>query len=58
MTLQTPKELKPSHKLNVSNVSAVVHPTTGRLKKRSNVCLFNISGTNEQISKPFFSFEN
>ena len=23
-------------------------------KKRSNVCLFNISGTNEQISKPCF----
>ena len=27
-------------------------------KKRPNVCLFNISGTNEQISKPFFSSEN
>ena len=27
-------------------------------KKRSNVCLFDISGTNEQISKPFFSSEN
>ena len=23
-------------------------------KKRPNVCLFNFSGTNEQISKPFF----
>ena len=27
-------------------------------KKRSNVCLFDISGTNERISTPFFSSEN
>ena len=27
-------------------------------KKRQNVCLFNFSKTNEQISKSFFSSEN
>ena len=32
--------------------------STGRLKKSSHVCLFYISGTNEQISKPLISYEN
>ena len=30
----------------------------GVSKKCSNVCLFDISGTNERISTPFFSSEN
>ena len=46
MVLIHKRGLKPTNKYRVFK------------KKRQNVCLFNFSKTNEQISKSFFSSEN